>query len=236
MSQQYPNDQQPQQPYQGGAQAPQQQGHPQGQQPPTGPQAPQWGQPGYQAPQTPQGPKKSWVARHKILTGVLGVVAFIVVVSIATSGGSDDSTKKSDTAATAPEKPAAKAKADDKPAAKKDTSKSKPAAGPIVLTASSTTFRPSVLADGSAYTSVLVTIKNNGDKALDVNPLYFTITSADGTKSTSELGEDEKQIDTMKLSPGEKATGTVTAKGAFTAKYVTFTEGLIGDDVRAPVK
>lgn len=110
MSQQYQNDQQP---YPDSHQGPQQhQAFPHQQQPPTGPQGPQWGQPGYQAP---QGPKKSWVARHKILTGILGVVAFIVIVSVAASGGSDDS-KKSDTTAAAPDKPAAKAKTDDRPA------------------------------------------------------------------------------------------------------------------------
>lgn len=93
---------------------------------PQQPGQPQWGQPGFQAPQAPQGPKKPWVARHKVLTSVLGVVAFIVVVSVATSGGSsDDSGKKADTSAAAPAKPAGNAKTDDKAPAKK-----KPAAAP----------------------------------------------------------------------------------------------------------
>ncbi|MFD6276861.1 hypothetical protein ACFWFI_14985 [Streptomyces sp. NPDC060209] len=97
MSQQYP--QNPQQPYQGGPAA-----HPGG---PVPPQQPQ--------------PKKSWFARHKVLTAVGGVFAFLVIVTIATGGG-DDSSKGSDTAATAPQKQAdaePAEKADDKPAEKK---------------------------------------------------------------------------------------------------------------------
>ncbi|MFD3611778.1 hypothetical protein ACFWXA_27605 [Streptomyces atroolivaceus] len=101
MSQQYP--QNPQQPYQGGPA-----GYPGGPVPPHQPQ-----------------PEKSWFARHKVLTVVGGVFAFMVVVGIAASGG-DDSGKGSDTAATAPQKqaaaePAEKA-ADDKAALEKKLS------------------------------------------------------------------------------------------------------------------
>jgi hypothetical protein len=39
----------------------------------------------------------------------------------------------------------------------------------------------------------------------------------------------------MDLAPGEKTTGVITGKGAFTPKYVTCTDGLFGDDVRGDV-
>ncbi|WP_241563246.1 hypothetical protein [Streptomyces sp. E1N211] len=68
-----------------------------------------------------------------------------------------------------------------------------------------------------------------------MNPLYFTITDTDGTKHTVELGVDEEQIDTVDLAPGENISGTVTGKGTFTPKYVTYTDGLLGDPVRVNV-
>ncbi|MEV4683600.1 DUF4352 domain-containing protein [Streptomyces kurssanovii] len=81
----------------------------------------------------------------------------------------------------------------------------------------------------------VVTITNNSDEKIDVNPLYFSITATDGSKHNAELGEDENQMDTMDLAPGEKATGVITGKGAFTPMYVTYTDGLFGDDVRGDV-
>lgn len=45
--------------------------------------------PGPPAP-TPPSQKKSWFARHKILTGLFALVALVVVIQVATSGGSSD--------------------------------------------------------------------------------------------------------------------------------------------------
>ncbi|MFI7357298.1 DUF4352 domain-containing protein [Streptomyces avidinii] len=87
----------------------------------------------------------------------------------------------------------------------------------------------------SQYTSVSVTITNNSSKPIDVNPLYFAITDTNGTKHMAELGADEDQIATVELAPGENVSGAITGKGAFTAKTVTYTDGLIGKGVRADV-
>lgn len=73
-------------------------------------------------------PKQSWVARHKVLTIVGGVFAFLIVVGIAAGGGDDSADTKADTVATAPDK------ADAKPAAPaKDKEAEKPASedGPV---------------------------------------------------------------------------------------------------------
>lgn len=122
MSQQYPhNPNQPQQPPQG---QPQYQGQPY----PGQPQQPYYGaQGGY--PGGPVPPKKSWFARHKTLSIIGGVFAFLVVVGIAAGGGDDSSSTSSETVATKPDKadakPAAPAKKAQTPAAKP---KPKPAA------------------------------------------------------------------------------------------------------------
>ncbi|MFF4249608.1 DUF4352 domain-containing protein [Streptomyces sp. NPDC001663] len=224
MSQQYPQQPGWQAPQQPGWGAPQQQY----------PQQPGWG------PPPPQPPKKSPVG--KILGfGCLGVVALVVVLGVigaALGGGSDSDDKatgakssasagtKQDTA-----KDADDTSSDDSSGTSSD---SKPQA-PVKFTAKKTAFAKSILADSSNYTSVLVTVTNNGDDKVSVNPLYFTITDSKGTKHTAELAVDDKQIDTVDLAPGENISGTVTGKGNFTPKYVTFTEDLLGDETRINV-
>ncbi|MFC8310499.1 DUF4352 domain-containing protein [Streptomyces olivaceus] len=236
MSQQYP--QQPNQPQQPGPYDQQQgqpgYGYPQ--------QQPGYGyppQPGYPGGPMPQPPKKNNTGKI-IGFGCGGVLAMVLLVGIigAIAGGGDDSDsgKKEEAAASAPAKP----DAEDKPAAKEEgpaKEKEKPAAeeGPVKVTAKKTAFKGSILADGTAYTSVLVTVTNNGDEAVDVNPLYFTITDTSGTKHAVALAADENQIDTVTLAAGENISGTVTGKGNFTAKYVTFTDGLLGDPIRIDV-
>lgn len=105
----------------------------------------------------------------------------------------------------------------------------------MTVTAKQVDFKKSILADGDDYTSVQVTITNNSKNDLDINPLYVTITDTNGSKHTAELGVDEDQLDTVTLTPGENVTGTITGKGTFDAKYVTYTDGLIGDSVRGNV-
>ncbi|RCV54509.1 DUF4352 domain-containing protein [Marinitenerispora sediminis] len=109
--------------------------------------------------------------------------------------------------------------------------------GPIGLEATPADFTPSILAQGDDYTSVRVTVTNNGDESIEVNPLFFTITDANGTvhDTADGLGADETQIGAVTLAPGENATGTVTASGSFEPARVTFTESLIGDSVTADV-
>ncbi|MFD9522504.1 DUF4352 domain-containing protein [Streptomyces sp. NPDC059979] len=176
-------------------------------------------------PQAPQPKKRS---KGKIAgLGCLGIVALFIVMGAIASGGDNE---KAGT-------PAAKSSAPPAPesAPKNDPAKDKKDTGPVAVTAEKTKFEKGVLADGTDYTSVLVTVTNNGDKAIDVNPLFVTITDNSGTKHTAELGVDERQIATVHLAPGENVSGAITAKGTFTPKYVTYTDGIIGDSIRADV-
>ncbi|MFD3929699.1 DUF4352 domain-containing protein [Streptomyces sp. NPDC058614] len=218
MSQQYP--QQPQQPGWG---APQQPGygapnHPQ--------QPPGWGAP------PPQPPKKS-PAGKIIGFGCLGIVALFLLIGIigAIANGSDDpdTTSKDSATVTADDNPKAK---DTEPAVEAETEA--PAEPPVKITATNTDFAPSILAEGTAYTSVKVTMKNNSDETINVNVLYFEITDTNGTKHSAELAVDENQIDTVDLAPGENVSGSITGKGKFTPKTVTYTD-FLSDPVRAAV-
>lgn len=176
----------------------------------------------------PQSPPLQKRSKGKIAgLGCLGIIAlFIVMGAIASSGDSENT----GTPAVKSSAPAAQEAAPTKDPAQDDKKK-----GPVAVTAGKTQFEKGILADGTDYTSVLITITNNGDKAIDVNPLYVTITDTAGAKYTAELGVDKRQIATVQLAPGENVSGTVTGKGEFTPKYVTYTDGIIGDSIRADV-
>ncbi|MER6612007.1 DUF4352 domain-containing protein [Streptomyces xantholiticus] len=220
MSNQYPGPNQPygRQPYQG--------------QPYPGPY--QQGPAPYQPPQSPKKGMPAWAIVLIIMGGI-----FVFLIFLGALVGGDDSSsdaKKSSTVSEAP-KDAPVKKDDGKPAARPaDKPAEKPAEpAPVQITAKKTAFKPSILHDGGDFTSVQVTITNNSDEKIDVNPLYFSITATDGSKRNAELGEDENQMDVMDLAPGEKTTGVITGEGKFTAKYVTYTDGMFGDDVRGNV-
>ncbi|MET8452816.1 DUF4352 domain-containing protein [Streptomyces sp. NPDC005209] len=196
------------------------------------PQQPGWGGPQGAWGTPPQPPKKS---RGKIIgLGCLGAIAlFIVIGIIGAATGSGDSKTDNKTNS-------AKHSAPTAGAPKKDPTpdNSKPTAiktAPVKITAKKTAFAKSILADSSNYTSVAITITNNGAKKLSVNPLYFAITDTHGTKHTAELGIDDNQIDTVDLAPGENISGTITGKGLFTPKTITYTENLFGDPIRTTV-
>ena len=59
-------------------------------------QAPQHGQ---LPPPPPEEPKKSWFARHKILTGIGAVIALIVVINVFSGGGDDDAPSAAESSA-----------------------------------------------------------------------------------------------------------------------------------------
>ncbi len=157
----------------------------------------------------------------------LGIVGFIVLIGIVGALLGGESSDKPTSAA--PPGASASAKApESKPAAPE-----KKAA--VVVAAKKAEFKKTILAQSNGYTSVSVTVTNNSSKPINVNPLYFAITDTNGTKHISELGVDENQIGTVELAPGENVTGAITGKGSWTPKSVTYTDGLIGDSVRADV-
>ncbi|NEY36985.1 DUF4352 domain-containing protein [Streptomyces sp. PRKS01-65] len=181
--------------------------------------------------------------------GAVGLLVLFILIGVVAGGGDsgdDGGDGGKDRTAVAGDKPKTDAGAKDaaeggsEGGAAREKNEAEPAEeaqdqGPVRITAKKTAFAGTILADGDDYTSVLVTITNNGDEQVDVNPLYFSITDTKGTKHTIELAADEKQIDTVDLAPGENISGTVTGKGKFTPRYVTFTDGFLGDPIRADV-
>ncbi|MCM2415444.1 DUF4352 domain-containing protein [Streptomyces sp. RKAG290] len=185
-------------------------------------------------------PKKSNTGKI-VSFSCLGIVALVIVFAIggAIVFGGDENESSSGSKPTAtgrstePDK--AKATGTDGPQKEKTTATATPADAPVTIAARKAAFKKSVIADGSDYTSVEVTVTNNSGDDIDVNPLYFSVTDANGSKHTAELGVDENQMGTVHLGPGENITGTITGKGQFDSKYVTYTDGLLGDSVRGDV-
>jgi hypothetical protein len=195
---------------------------------------PGWGQqppppPGWGTPQPPP-PQKNNAGKIVGLSclGIIGLVIVLGIIGAALGGTDDTSSGKSDKTVTADDKPK------EEPAAEKPEPEPEQQA-PVKVTAKKTDFAKSVLADSSDYTSVKVTVTNDSDETISVNPLYFAITDTDGTKHAHELAADENQLDTVKLAPGENTSGVVTGKGTFEPKYVTYTDGLFSDPLRADV-
>lgn len=205
--------------------------------PPSGQSQPGYGypqQPGYGYPPPPPAPHKSNAGKIVGFSclGVVGVVVLLAVVGALLGGGGGDGRKNPERPAAAASQPAASQPAK---APAPQPSEAPEKNQPVTVSAKKTDFKASVLAEGDGYTSVSVTVTNNSTKPINVNPLYFTLTDTNGTKYASQLAMDENQIDTVELAPGENITGAVTGKGSFTAKTVTYTDGLIGKSVRAEV-
>ncbi|MFD9256913.1 DUF4352 domain-containing protein [Streptomyces sp. NPDC059538] len=186
--------------------------------------------PGQTQPGFPPPPHPKKNSAGKIIGfGCLGIVGLFVILAIAGAligGGKEDKATKE------PAAPAASSAPAKAPDAKPAEPEKKAA---VAVVAKKAEFKKTVLAQGDGYTSVAVTVTNNSSKPINVNPLYFAITDTNGTKHNAELGVDKDQIGTVELAPGENVTGAITGKGSWTPKSVTYTDGLIGDSVRADV-
>ncbi|AKN71237.1 hypothetical protein QR97_16770 [Streptomyces sp. PBH53] len=205
------------------------------------PQQPGWGtpqQPGYGYPQQPGwGPPPPQPPKRKTgkILGIIGAVfaGLIVIGAIANSGGKGSS---NDASSDPSSSPAAVEKDDAAASAAEENPEPEPAPeAPVKIIATETTFARSILAQDGDYTSVKVMVTNNSDETISVNPLYFGITDTDGTKHSAELAVDENQIDTVKLAPGENVSGSITGKGKFTPKAVTYTDGFLSEPIRVDV-
>ncbi|WP_225859142.1 DUF4352 domain-containing protein [Streptomyces albicerus] len=161
------------------------------------------------------------------MAGVLGAVAVIAVFGVVNNGIAPEDDK--DTTASADVRETRAPQQDEPQEEEAPAPKT-----PIKVTAKKTAFTASILADGGNYTSVKVTVTNNSDETIDVNPLYFAITDSKGTKHSQELAADKNQLEAVDLAPGENISGVVTGKGKFTPTHVTYTQ-FLSDPVRVPV-
>lgn len=104
------------------------------------------------------------------------------------------------------------------------------------VTAGRTEFEPGPLYTSGEYTSVDVSVRNEGEGSLDVNPLYFSVVDVSGTlHSTAEaIGMDARELDAGTLVPGQSMSGVITVQGLVEADRVVF-EPFYGEPVESPV-
>lgn len=189
--------------------------------PPQGPQGP--GQPmaPYGQPTPPPAARKSWFARHKILTGLGAVVVLIVVIAIAGGGGgNDDAAPGTATTQQAPatDDGAAEAPAEEAPAGPGINEPAADGAFSFVVTGVETGVAQvggeylTSQAQGQ-YTLVHLTVTNTGTE-----PQYMFASSQEATDaqgrtfsvdSTATIYAGESDAWASEINPGNQITGTL---------------------------
>ncbi len=106
---------------------------------------------------------------------------------------------------------------------------------PVKITAKRVAFKPGILNTGGKFSCAKVTVTNQTDKNLQVNPYFFEVTDATSEKKNAAVGEAAGEFRDVTLSPGEKASGVVCADGASPIKEVSFERSGLGTRYRAAV-
>ncbi|MBB6121049.1 DUF4352 domain-containing protein [Nocardiopsis algeriensis] len=212
--------------------APSPYGNPPGGQPPYG--NPPGGQPpygagGYEAypgaygpPPGGQPPKQGMSTGTKVGIGIGGCFGLVLVVllvfgiiALASGGDETDTASQSSGETGAAEEGAGGGGGAEAPAAE----------GEVSMTATRAGTTGDVLEPDSVYTVVDVTITNNSDEALDMNPLYFTVVLDDGTETNdwgASLFADMTHFETGSLAPGDSVSGQVAAVGEVVVTEVRY--------------
>ncbi|MEC3894839.1 DUF4352 domain-containing protein [Nocardiopsis sp. LDBS1602] len=199
---------------------------PHGSQPPYGPQSPYgqgpdpYGQgPPYGTPppygQQPPPPKAGMSTGAKVGIGCAAAVVLLVLLLIgglvATLVTEDSSSPRPETSSAAPEP--------EEPEETDPVTEETEAASEeddIVMTASLAGNVENSI-DDAVFTVVDVTVENNGDESIDINPIYFQAILADGT-SANDWGEalfaDIDHFSVGSLPPGGSVEGQISVSGA----------------------
>lgn len=182
------------------------------------------------APPTPAPQKRNWFARHKILTGLAGLVAVVVVATAATSSsGSSDPEPAAATSATGTTAAAAKTAATS-PAAKESTGKQKkdtaPGIGDPVKSGDLQFTVTKVVRDRTKvgqeyltetaqgrYTLVYVTVRNVGDDSEtlldDDQKIKDTDNKTYSPDSTAEISMKNNDVFFEQINPGNAVDGVL---------------------------
>ncbi|MEU4785023.1 DUF4352 domain-containing protein [Nocardiopsis alba] len=175
-----------------------------GEQPPHGPQQPY----GHQPPP----PKSGMSTGKKIGLGCGGCLGLLLILGLlgacvsALAGGDSSSTPPAATSsAPEAEEAAAEESSEDEGAEVSD----------VVLTATHAGTAGDVV-DDTVYTVLDITVENNSDEDLDVNPIYFSVVLADGTVVSDwadTIFADIDHLDAVTLRPGQRTEGQIAVSG-----------------------
>ncbi|WP_052809829.1 DUF4352 domain-containing protein [Streptomonospora alba] len=162
---------------------------------------------------------------------VLGVVLIFAVV--VNSGGDDEAGGSGGGASASPEEAGNGQGEETAPVEEEPVGSGEP----VEIVAEPAEYRPGPLADGGDYVAAQVTITNNGDETLAVNPLYFSMEDGSGQSRDASLTETVGQDDgfeALELDTGESESGVVAFPGTSEPVSVTHTS-VMGESYTAEV-
>ncbi len=161
--------------------------------------------------------KKSWFARHKILTVILAFIVIGVIASAAGGGGKSTSNSSSGGSS--------KSGSGDKTYKFADRADKQPkdvevlpgetaTVGGVKMTLSGVVYEASVsdyekATDGKTYVVADVTLENTTDKTQSYNSLYFRIQTAGGQVLDSTFATVPSPLNSGDIVAGGKVTGKV---------------------------
>ncbi|WP_316042212.1 DUF4352 domain-containing protein [Nocardiopsis sp. CNR-923] len=87
------------------------------------------------------------------------------------------------------------------------------------VTARVTEFEPSPLYVEGDFTSVEVSVTNDGEEGIDINPLYFTVVDTDGVEHEAAIAMDENELEVQEVARGRRRPGRSPCAG--TSRWTT---------------
>jgi hypothetical protein len=172
------------------------------------------------ATDAPAAPKKSWVARHKVLTGIGGAILAIIVISAANSGGDDTATAAADPSVTAQATAETAESVEAEPEVVENVFGTKVRDGKFEFTV--TGMKCGIKTIGDKYVNtkaqgefcrIAVTVENIGDEAQAMFASNQTAYDAKGRKfesdSTAGLYDNKASLLFEDINPGNTAKGNL---------------------------
>ncbi|GAA1760730.1 MULTISPECIES: DUF4352 domain-containing protein [Streptomonospora] len=196
----------------------------------------QYPQPQPYPPPQPEKKPNYWLIGCFGCGGALALVAGIVIIFLVVVSSGDDS------GGSASDQPSSSAGAgDDAGSGQEETAPAddEPAGSgePVEVVAEPAEYEAGALSQGGDFVAVHVTITNNSDEPLSVNPLYFSMEDANGQTQDADLMESagqEDNFEALDLANGESESGVVVFPGTSEPVSVTHT-GVMGDSYTAEV-
>lgn len=183
---------------------------------PYDPNQPYGGQPPYGPPPVP--PKSGMSTGKKVglgCGGCLGVllILLLMVGCVAALSGGDETSSSTESGSSDTEEAAVEEteEAEEEPAEEEAAEE----VSDIVLTASHAGTAGDTI-DDTVYTVIDVTVENNSDEPLEVNPIYFNVILADGTVRSDwadAIFADINPLSAVTLSPGQRVEGQIAVVG-----------------------
>ncbi|MDT0301441.1 DUF4352 domain-containing protein [Streptomonospora wellingtoniae] len=190
----------------------------------------QYPQPQPYPPPQPEKKPNYWLIGCFGCGGALALIAGIIIIFLVVVNSGDDS------GGSASDQPSSSAgTGDDAGSGQEQTAPADDE--PVAIVAEPAEYEAGALSQGGDFVAVYVTVTNNSDEPLAVNPLYFSMEGSDGQSQDADLMESagqEDNFEALDLANGESESGVIVFPGTSDPVSVTHT-GVMGDAYTADV-